>query len=1055
MRRILILALIGSAFSLSFCQPAAPRAQPTLTSVNEVRRFKPGASPDPVPVHLRAVVTYYDSVAPNLFVQDATGGVWVDLRGLKDPPPRLGQSLEITGVVGVGFTPYVANPKWKILGSAPLPNPVRLSYEQAASGSFDSQWAQMEGIVRSFAKEAEGNVLVIDVVTPTGAFKVRVPDYHDGFPLQLVDAKVQFTGVCGTAFNRRDQLVAIHLMVSGMANAKVIQAAPADPFSVPTTNIDQIGRFSAQSTEIHRVKVQGVVTAQFPGRGLFLMDGTGGVYAETQDGDIVEAGDEVELIGFPASGNYSPVLKSASILPTGKHQFIPSAKIDGKTALKGGYDARLVTISGTVQAVNPFRGSYTLVLQSEDHVNFTTRFAVRPYNHPIPSKDSKLSLTGICSVKSDENGNPAAFEIVLRTPEDITLLSSPPWLTGGRAALILSAVGLITAAVFGWVLILRRRVRSQTRLIKVRLENEAALEKRYLRMFQRNLTGLYIATADGHIIDCNETSAHILGYPSRLAMLEDRTNVELVTAQFHEHLYDDSAGGANQVLNAEYRFRCPDGKWKWVLANVRSVNQTETAPAIIEGGLIDITDRKAAEDQVQYLAYYDSLTGLPNRSLLKDRLGHALATARRHKEKVAVLFLDLDRFKIINDSLGHSMGDLLLREVALRLKNLSREEDTVARIGGDEFLVVLTSIKETADAAITAERIAKAMDHEFIIGGHSFKVTCSIGISIFPENGNDDEALIKNADAAMYSAKENGRFTFRFFTDDMNAQVVERLTLEHDLRLALEREQFFLVYQPQMSLVTGEITGFEALLRWQHPVMGLIPPGRFISVAENSGLIIPIGEWVLRTACAQARKWIEAGLRVPSIAVNVSAIQFRQEGFSKLVKTVLHDTALPPRCLELELTESLLLSSGDAIFSLLGELKSMGVNLAIDDFGTGYSSLTYLRQFPVGKLKIDGSFIKDIAINPDDAAIATAVIEMSKALNLKVIAECVETEAQLAFLQSRQCDEIQGYYFSKPLSAADAEQRMRLDQPDMAAGNGSFTGLRLLEQTTEPLVGGA
>ncbi|MGA9670374.1 MAG: EAL domain-containing protein, partial [Terracidiphilus sp.] len=1027
----------------------------TLTTVNEIRRFKADASPQPVSIHLRAVVTYYDSVGPNLFVQDATGGVWVDLRGIKDAPPHVGQLLDITGVVGAGFSPYLASPKWKVLRTAPLPNPAPLSYEQAATGSFDSQWTQMEGIVRSFVQEAAGNVLVIDVATPTGTFKVRVPDYHGGFPMQLVDAKVQFTGVCGAAFNQRKQLVAIHLMVPGIAYFKVIQPAPVDPFAIPTTSVDQIGRFSAQSTDVHRVRVQGVISARFPGRGLFLMDTTGGLYAESQDGSPVGAGDEVEVIGFPASGNYSTVLKSANFRPTGKHQSILSAKIDGKTALKGGYDARLVTISGTVQAVNLLPGSYALVLQSDDHTNFTARFAVRPDAHSIPTKDSKLSLTGICSIKTDENGTPAAFEIVLRTPEDITLLSSPPWLTGGRAALILSVVGLLAAAIFGWVLILRRRVRGQTELIKARLENEAALEERYRRMFQRNLTGLYIARADGRIVDCNEACAHILGYPNRIAMLDDSGNAELVTARFHEHLYDKSTGGENQILNAEYRFQCPDGSWKWALANVRSINQSDNGPAIIEGGLVDITDRKAAESQVQYLAYYDSLTALPNRSLLKDRLGNALAAARRHKEKVAVLFLDLDRFKIINESLGHSIGDLLLKEVAVRLRKLAREEDTVARIGGDEFVIVLTSVKETGDAVITAQRISSGMDQEFVVEGHSFKVTCSLGISIFPEHGSDEETLIKNADAAMYSAKESGRSTFRFFTDDMNAQVVERLTLEHDLRIALDKEELFLVYQPQMSLVSGEITGFEALLRWQHPEMGLVPPGRFISVAESSGLIIPIGEWVLRTACAQAKRWMEAGLRVPSVAVNVSAIQFRQDGFCELVKAVLKDTALPPRSLELELTESLLLSSGDSIFSLLRELKSMGVNLAIDDFGTGYSSLSYLRQFPVSKLKIDGSFIKDVANNPDDGAIAVAIIEMSKALNLKVIAECVETEAQMAFLQSRRCDEIQGYYFSKPLSAADAEHRLWVDQSDAAAQLGSIFGSPLLEQMSEHLVGGA
>jgi diguanylate cyclase (GGDEF)-like protein/PAS domain S-box-containing protein len=905
----------------------------------------------------------------------------------------------------------------------------------------------MEGIVRSFAKQAEGNVLVIDVATPTGAFKVRVPDYHAPFPTQLVDAKVQFRGVCASAFNQRNQLVAIHMMVPNIANAKVIEAAPKDPYAIPTQSIDQVGRFSAQAAEVHRVKVRGIITAVFPGRGLFLMDATGGLYAESKDSSPGKAGDEVQVVGFPASGNYSTILKSASFDPTGKHVSIVPASIDGKTALNGGYDARLVTIAGTVEAVNPTRSSYTLALQSDDHVNFTARFAVRPDIHsaPPPTKDSKLALTGICSIKTDDNGNPSAFEIVLRSPGDITLLSSPPWLTGGRAALILSAVGLITAAIFGWVLFLRRRVRSQTELIKTRLENEAALEERYRRMFQRNLTGLYIAASDGRIIDCNDACAQILGYPDRVAMLEDRTKVESITAQFHQHLHNKSAGTDSQILNAEYQFQCPDGSWKWALANVRSIRQAENVPAIIEAGLVDITDRKVAESQVQYLAYYDSLTGLPNRSLLNDRLHSALAAARRHKEKVAILFLDLDRFKIINDSLGHSTGDLLLREVATRLKRLSRDEDTVARIGGDEFLVVLPSIHESADAAVTAERIARGMDQEFIIEGRSFKITCSVGISIFPEHGADEETLIKNADAAMYSAKESGRYTFRFFTEEMNAQVVERLTLEHDLREALDKGALFLAYQPQMSLLTGEITGFEALLRWGHPERGLIPPVKFIPVAESTGLIVPIGEWVLRTACVQARKWIDAGIQVPSIAVNVSAIQFRQEGFCDVVKAVLHQTALPPRCLELEITESLLLSTGDSIFSLLEELKSMGVSLAIDDFGTGYSSLSYLRQFSVSKLKIDGSFIKDAATNPDDAAITTAMIDMSKALNLRVIAECVETEAQMEFLRARKCDEVQGYYFSRPLSAAEVEHWQRFDkaiQPEASEGTPAFFALK-------------
>jgi diguanylate cyclase (GGDEF)-like protein len=429
------------------------------------------------------------------------------------------------------------------------------------------------------------------------------------------------------------------------------------------------------------------------------------------------------------------------------------------------------------------------------------------------------------------------------------------------------------------------------------------------------------------------------------------------------------------------------------------------------------------------LAYYDALTGLPNRTLLQDRLAKALAGARRRKDKVAILFLDLDRFKDINDSLGHSVGDLLLQEVAERLKTWAREQDTVARVGGDEFLIVLTGLKDVADAAVATERIVNLMTAGFVVRGHPVNVSCSIGVSIFPEHSADCETLIKNADAAMYSAKENGRNRFQFFTEDMNAQGVERLTLENSLRLALDKKELFLVYQPQMDIATGRITGLEALLRWQHPDLGLVPPDKFIRIAENSGLIVPIGEWVVRTACCQARKWQDEGLPPVSVAVNVSAVQFRQEGFCELIRRVLYETGLAPQYLELELTESLLLANADLMLSVVQELKAMGVTLAIDDFGTGYSSFSYLRQFRVSKLKIDRVFIRDVAVNPDDAAITTAIISMAKSLRLKVIAEGVEDEAQMSFLRAHQCDEIQGYYFSKPLAVDKVADKLRGDSP--------------------------
>jgi diguanylate cyclase (GGDEF)-like protein/PAS domain S-box-containing protein len=456
----------------------------------------------------------------------------------------------------------------------------------------------------------------------------------------------------------------------------------------------------------------------------------------------------------------------------------------------------------------------------------------------------------------------------------------------------------------------------------------------------------------------------------------------------------------------------------------------------------DITERRATEKRIQYLAYYDALTELPQRALLQDRLENAFAGARRNGEKVALMFLDLDMFKSINDAFGHSFGDNALKAVANRIKDCVREQDTVARVGGDEFIVLLSNVEDGAAAAMAAERIVDAIAASFVIQGQSLHLSCSIGISIFPEHGVDSETLIKNADAAMYCAKNDGRNKVRFFTDEMNAEAIELLTMDKNLRLALDRKEFFLVYQPQIEIETGKITGLEALIRWRHPEMGLVLPDRFISIAENNGLIVPIGEWVLRTACEQARKWQDAELPAVPVAVNVSAAQFRQEGLPRLIRRVLKETGLSPQYLELELTESLLMSNADVTLSILQELKSLGLLLAVDDFGTGYSSLSYLKHFPVDKLKIDRSFISEIAVDSDDAAITTAIISMAKSLHLKVIAEGVETEAQMSFLRGHQCDEIQGYYFSKPISADEAAS--------LLSGQRCLTSPELLRESVEP-----
>jgi diguanylate cyclase (GGDEF)-like protein/PAS domain S-box-containing protein len=564
-------------------------------------------------------------------------------------------------------------------------------------------------------------------------------------------------------------------------------------------------------------------------------------------------------------------------------------------------------------------------------------------------------------------------------------------------------------------------------------------EEKYRAIFEDAVIGIFQITPEGRPVSINRALAQMHGYNSPEEFLTEVSDVahEVFAdpLQVVHLLHEVAANG--QVRGAEVEVYRRDRTRKWVVANMRAARDSGGKIVLYEGTIEDITDRKIAEERVQFLAYYDALTGLPNRVLLQDRIARVLAGARRRTEVVAVLFLDLDRFKIINDSLGHSFGDILLQEVAARLQALMREQDTVARVGGDEFVGVLTSVKRASDAAVAAQRVVNAMATEFCIQGHSINVTCSVGVSMFPDHGMDGETLIKNADAAMYCAKQRGPNNIEFFTEDLNTQIMERLALENGLRLALDRREFFLVYQPQMDIATRGIVGVEALIRWQHPDLGLISPEKFIRIAENSGSIVPIGEWVLMTACTQARKWQDEGLPPMRIAVNVSAVQFRQDGFRDLVRRVLRETELDPQYLELELTESLLLTNADVMFSVLQELSEMGLKLAIDDFGTGYSSLSYLRQFPVNKLKIDRSFVRDVAVNPDDAAITTAIIGMAKTLNLKVLAEGVEDEAQMSFLRAHRCDEIQGYYFSHPLLADEVADRLSNATIDAVLPSGS------------------
>jgi len=562
--------------------------------------------------------------------------------------------------------------------------------------------------------------------------------------------------------------------------------------------------------------------------------------------------------------------------------------------------------------------------------------------------------------------------------------------------------------------------------ITSRLHAEAALresEERFRVAFSQAAVGLAHVAPDGRWLMANQKLCEIVGYTQ-----EELLRLKYQDLTHPEDLPADVELGRRMLAREihekarEKRYRHKDGHFIWVNLTSSLVWDAAGNPKYYSTVVEDISRRKRVEWELLHLANHDALTSLPNRSLLQDRLSQAIAYANRTEGQVAVLLIDLDRFKNINDSLGHDAGDAIIMEIGRRLSVNVRDGDTVARLGGDEFVVVLADVERVETIATLAQQVLESLAQPMTIQGHEFFPAGSIGISLYPKDGQDAQALLKNADTAMYRAKDAGRNNFQFYAQDMNSRALDRLKLEGGLRRALSRQEFVLHYQPQMDLATGAIVGLEALIRWQPPGLETVYPGDFIPIAEETGLIVAIGEWVLRTACAQHVAWDEAATFPHTrIAVNLSARQFKQQDIVKMVSRVLHETGCHATCLELEITESIIMENPEMAAETLHKLSDMGVHLSIDDFGTGYSSLSYLKRFPINTLKIDRSFVRDITTDSDDAAIAKAVIALAHSMKLKVIAEGVETVEQLDFLRAQRCDQIQGYYLSRPLAAAEME----------------------------------
>lgn len=558
--------------------------------------------------------------------------------------------------------------------------------------------------------------------------------------------------------------------------------------------------------------------------------------------------------------------------------------------------------------------------------------------------------------------------------------------------------------------------------ITERKKRELALiesESRFSTVFNRNPIAIGISNyASEKFIDVNEAYLQLSGYERNEVI--GHTAIELnlwVYPEEKARMYMSlSLSEHGQIQNQELLFRTKNGEIGDALLSAELINIG--GEQCVLHILTDITEKKKAQRVIDYLSHHDALTGLPNRILVRDRVKQAIAAAKRDKHKIALLFIDLDNFKSINDSLGHASGDVLLEVISHRLRESIRGTDTVSRFGGDEFLVVLSHITASDAVVAVCSKILEDITKPARIDGYELSTSCSIGVTVYPDDGDDFDSLLRKADSAMYYAKDAKGNTYRFFDSKMNADAIEQVELRHGLRIALERNEFVLHYQPQIDLSSGAVIGAEALIRWQHPELGLLPPGKFITLAEDSGLIVPIGEWALREACRQAMAWRKQGLPDLVMAVNLSAIQFRRGNLDETVIAALRDSGLEPQFLELELTESILIGDTENVLQTVKRLKTLGVKLSLDDFGTGYSSLSYLKRFAVDKVKIDQSFIRDMDKNPSDAAIVRAIIQMSKSLGLRTIAEGIEEEHLIKYLQIYHCDEAQGYYYSRPMAGA-------------------------------------
>lgn len=924
-----------------------------LTKVSAVRRLTEYEASSARPVRLTGVVTFNDDDWQQLFLQDSTGGIFVKYGG--HPGVRRGDKITVIGLTNPGdYAPIIVAPKVVHVGQEKLPAPVVMTAD-AWSGILDGTLVEAEGIVHPIKPRQNPKHLTFDVYTTFGTVHVVAGPEFGGIESirKLEDSKVRIMGVGSVIFNSRRQMIGLQIVISRPSDIKVLEPGLADPFEGSAVPISNLLRFSPTTRFGHRIKVSGVVT-MVGDHFFYVQDGTGGARIET-DTNGINISDIVEVAGYPAPNGYSPLLMDSVVRITGHDEPTTIRDVTPETLGDGRFDSQLVSIEGTLTGVVNSPDSVTFILHSDERSVDAILYVLNSDEHvSIPREGSVLRLTGICSVPVNNN---SIYLLLTKARVGAKLIVRSP-----QDIQVLKAVS--------WWSVHRPM------LIAIGLLLAVATSLLWIsvlgRRIQRQRHELQKAT---------EKNAAINDF---IRVIQDVTRNKRFTSRV-------PVQGADEIALLSTEFNQMLGE-----LHIRDLQKTE------------------AESKLQHQALTDDLTGLPNRRLLSDRLSQVLEMAKRDNRIVALLYLDLDGFKLVNDSLGHTVGDSLLAEVARRLGSRIRKSDTLARLGGDEFTVVLTKLNSPEEAALVANSLLEVLSRPFLIENHEITISASIGISIFPLNGMDAGELLQQADSAMYSAKRDGKNRIMYFTSELGLSVRERLNLENQLRTALVKGEITVHYQPEFDIATRRLVRFEALARWQHPTLGNITPDRFIPIAEESGLIIPLGTFVLEQACREAVTWQSLGEGSIQVAVNVSTVQFRRETFVDEVEAALKTSGLDPKLLQLELTESIMLDGTERASNTMKKLAAMGVSIAVDDFGTGYSCFSYLPRLPFNTLKIDRAFVSELGKRTEMTAMIRSLVTLAHNLNMQVVVEGVETAQQLATIEALGGNEVQGYLLGRP-----------------------------------------